>query len=327
MPPPDVKGHPLAVDQEGGPDAQCADLTKGRITDSGRVVPWQLRGARFVPREQAGRRWPARVTPGAFAAAGVALPDDPRRWNAYWLSQRRGFAWSPSIDRHVRSRGAEIQPGSLVAIDCDVALAVDGSVWRDGFRQLADLAAAGGSLLDLSGCVAVRTPGNGPHGPGWHLWYRCPDWLRQAGPLPRCPLIELKLRCTAPGSPGYRIRSAPSGELDVLPGWLAALAPEPRPVRITDPQRGRGNPRARMEGLLDFLLALGPGDHRNDGLFWASARCGEMVGAGEMEAAVAERALLRAAEENGHVAKHGASATAATIRSGITAGMRSGVAA
>ena len=282
------------------------------------IVPVPLRGARFVPREEAGRRGPERVTPGAFAAAGLPVPPDPRQWNSYQLSQRKGWPWSPAIDAHVWRRGAELLGGSdLLCVDCDTALAVDGTVWLDGFRRLADFASESGSVLDLSGCVAVRTPGHDSHGQGWHLWWRAdPDCPVRLGALARCPLIEIKARCTAPGSPGYVVRSVPDGELDTFPGWLADLAGPPRPAVIG--RNGRsGHTRDRLEAVVAFLLEAGPGDGRNGRLFWASCRCAEMIAGGELEPAVAERALFAAAEGNGHVVKHGAAATRATIASGL----------
>ena len=42
------------------------------------VVSAVLRGAMFVPRQAAGRREPARVTPGAFKAAGLPVPEHRR---------------------------------------------------------------------------------------------------------------------------------------------------------------------------------------------------------------------------------------------------------
>jgi len=45
-----------------------------------------------------------------------------------------------------------------------------------------------------------------------------------------------------------------------------------------------------------------------------------MIAAGELDRDVAERALFLAAEENGHVRKHGAAATRGTIRSGMLRG-------
>jgi hypothetical protein len=41
------------------------------------VIPVVLRSARFVPRQGPGRREPARVTSGAFRAAGLPVPTTP----------------------------------------------------------------------------------------------------------------------------------------------------------------------------------------------------------------------------------------------------------
>ena len=139
-------------------------------------------------------------------------------------------------------------------------------------RRLADFAAEAGEVLDLSGCVVVRTPGNGSHGEGWHVWFRVnPDFAVRFGALDRCPLVEIKPRATCPGSPGYTIKSAPDGELAVLPGWICALAP-PRPPSAVTTRSGSGAPAwRRLEGIVDFLLGLHEGDQRNHWLFWASA--------------------------------------------------------
>jgi hypothetical protein len=284
------------------------------------AVPELLRAARFVPRQAPGRREPARVTSGAFRARGVPVPQDKRQWNAYRLSAGIGWEWSSGIDRHVRRRGAELLGGrTYLCVDCDTALAVDGSVWVDGFRKLADLAIEAGSFLDLTGCVCVRTPGHDSHGPGWHLWWRAdPDHPVRTGPLRQCPLVEIKSRCTAPASPGYVVRSKPEDGLDVLPRWLADLAGPPRsPAAAVPGRRDSGRVTERLEGLVSFLLDAGPGDMRNARLYWCACRCAEMVAAGELNQAAAERMLFRAADENGHVAKHGAPATRATIASGL----------
>ncbi len=283
------------------------------------VIPDVLRAARLVPREKPGRREPLRVTAGAFTAAGLPVPDDARLWNAYRLTERRGYEWSPAIDLHVRRRGAEMLGGDrLLCVDLDQQLAVDGSVWADGLRRVADLAAETGNVLDFAGCVAVRTPGNAPHGPGWHLWFRAdPGCPVRLGPLARCPLAELKSRATAPGAPGYVVRSVPDGELATLPRWLAALAGPPRLPAARGGTSRRDHARERLEGVVTFLLEARPGDHRNSRLFWAACRLGELVAAGELDAAAAERVLLRAAAENGLVAKRGESAARATIASGL----------
>lgn len=260
------------------------------------------------------------MTAGAFRKAGLDVPENPAHLNAYRLSGCRGFPWSPSIDAHIGRRGGELLGSDQFAcVDIDVAKAVDGSTWLDGFRRACDLAAESGSVLDLSGCITVRTPGHGSHGPGWHLWFRA-DPARQVrlGALDRCPLIEVKNRCSAPGSPGYVVRSLPDGELSILPSWLADLAGPPRPAVIG--RTGRSDrTRERLEGVLSFLLEARPGDGRNARLFWASCRCAEMIAAGELDRSVAEQVLYRAAEECGHVSKHGDGPTRATIASGLAA--------
>ena len=92
------------------------------------VVPAVLRTARFVPRQAPGRRQPARVTPGAFRAAGLPVPENPAQQNAYQLSRRQGNPWSPGIDRHIGRRGGELLGcGEFILIDIDVPAAVDGT--------------------------------------------------------------------------------------------------------------------------------------------------------------------------------------------------------
>jgi hypothetical protein len=276
------------------------------------AVPEVLHGARFVPRQQAGRREPLRVTPGAFTAAGLPVPGDLRQHNAYQLSRREGWPWSPAIDAHTRRRGSEILAQDLVAVDCDT------SGGGDGFAELGDLAAARGAVLDLAGAVVVRTPGHGSHQPGMHVWWAAdPSRPVRTGALPGHPLVEVKLRCTAPGSPGYLVQSVPEGELAMIPRWLSGLAIPP-PVTVMADHRGAGGRTpGRLEGIISFLLEAGPGDGRNGRLFWCACRCAEMAAAGELDRGAAETALFAAAEENGHVAKHGPGATRGTIASGF----------
>ena len=70
------------------------------------VVPAVLRGARFVPGQAAGRREPARVTAGAFRAAGLPVPAHPAQRNVYQLTGRRGLPWTPGLDAHIHRRAA-----------------------------------------------------------------------------------------------------------------------------------------------------------------------------------------------------------------------------
>ena len=61
------------------------------------VVPAVLRGAMFVPRQAPGRREPARVTSGAFIAAGLPVPGHPAQPNVYQLTRRRGLPWASAL--------------------------------------------------------------------------------------------------------------------------------------------------------------------------------------------------------------------------------------
>ena len=294
------------------------------MSSDGFVVPVVLRGAMLVPRQAPGRRQPARVTAGAFRSAGLAVPERPGQLNVYQLTGRRGLPWSPGLDAHVRRRGAELLGhGALVLVDVDIPAAVDGTPLVDSLRWLADRAVEAGEILDLSVALAVRTPGHSDSGhlPGWHLWYRPdPAVPVRMGPLASRRTVELRDRGTCPGSPGYRIRHAPR-ELPVLPGWIAALAgpPRPRPVLVPAGTATAGVWH-RLHGLVSRVLAERDQGERNKVLFWASARAGELVVAGGLEAGAAQTALLAAAAEIGLVREDGQRQVAGTIRSGLHAG-------
>src|SRR5439155_14926674 len=139
------------------------------------------------------------------------------------------------------------------------------------------------------------------HGPGWHLWYLAdPDHPVRTGPLARCRAVEIKARCTAPGSPGYTVRHAPA-TLPLLPPWLAALAgPLRQPVTAGTPRQpyASGNLRPRLRGVLSVVLAASEGD-RNMALYWAGRRCAEMVADGALDTATAASVLTRAGERAG----------------------------
>jgi Bifunctional DNA primase/polymerase, N-terminal len=116
-----------------------------------------------------------------------------------------------------------------------------------------------------------------------------------------------------------------------LPGWLADLAdplqpvPEPagerpaqRPGDIAGPRVTvtHGSAYARLRGIVASTLEAADGQ-RNHTLHWAACRAGEMVRAGEVDADVATRALLKAARLVGL----GADEARRTIRSGLRRGM------
>jgi hypothetical protein len=275
-------------------------MTSGKVSRAHKhVVPAALRGATFVPWQAPGRREPVRVTTGAFTAAGLPVPEHRSQRNIYQLSRRQGLAWTPGLDAHIRRCGGELLGhGHLILVDIDSPAAVDGRPLVNALRWLADRAVQAGGLLDLSATVAVRTPGHPASGhlPGWHLWYRAnPAHPVHLGPLPRCHAIELRTRGTCPGSPGYLIRAHP-GELPVLPPWIAALAgPPPAPATPTTVTgHGGAHAHARLAGLTRRLLAARRGE-RNQLLFWASLRAGELVADADLdarEATVASRRVV-----------------------------------
>ncbi len=284
------------------------------------AVPAVLRGAMFVPRQAPDRREPARVSPGAFTAAGLPVPAHPAQRNIYQLTGRRGLAWTPGLDAHIRRRGGELLGhGGLILVDIDTPAAVDGTPVTGTLRWLADRAVEAGGLLDLSATVSVRTPGHAGSGhlPGWHLWYRadpgCPVHL---GPLARCRAVELRTRGTCPGSPGYVVWAEPD-QLPVLPRWIAGRAGPP-PVPATSPAAGHGGAPAgaRLHGIIAFLLTAHRGE-RNRLLFWASLRAGELVAEGDLDPAAAAQALTDAAAQIGLIQEDGQRAVAATIGSGF----------
>ena len=289
------------------------------------VVPAALRGAMFVPGQAPGRREPARVTPGAFRAAGLPVPGHPAQRNVYQLTGRQGLPWTPGLDAHIRRRGGELLGhGKLILVDIDIPAAADGTPNVNTQRWLADRSVEAGGLRDLTAAVAVRTPGHPDRGhlPGWHLWYRAdPGRPVRMGPLARCPAVELRARGTCPGSPGYAIWSGPD-QLPVLPRWIAVLAGPP-PVPTADAGTGHGGSgQARFHGIIGRLAAARRGE-RNRLLFWASLRTGELVADGDLDAAAAGQALMDAAAQTGLLREDGQRAVAATIRSGFE---RTGVA-
>ena len=283
-------------------------------------MPAVLRAAMFVPRQAPGRREPARVTAGAFQAAGMPVPAHPAQRNIYQLTRRQGLAWTPGLDAQIRRRGGELLGhGHLILVDIDCPGAADGRPLGNALRWLADRSVQAGGLLDLSATVSARTPGHTQSGhlPGWHLWYRAdPAHPVRLGPLARCHAIELHTRGTCPGSPGYRVCSHPD-DLPVLPRWLAALAgPPPAPATFPSTGHGGAHAQARMQGIIGRLLAARRGE-RNRLLFWASLRAGELVADQDLDAHTTAEALAAAAAQIGLADEDGPRAVAATIRSGF----------
>ena len=103
----------------------------------------------------------------------------------------------------------------------------------------------------------------------------------------------------------------------MLPRWIASLAgPPPAPATTTITGHGGAHAHARLQGLIRRLLAARRGE-RNQLLFWASLRAGELVADGDLDARAAARTLTAAATQIGLAGEDGQRAVAATIRSGF----------
>jgi hypothetical protein len=78
----------------------------------------------------------------------------------------------------------------------------------------------------------------------------------------------------------------------------------------------------RVRGILSVVTEKDEG--RNDALYWASRRLGELIACGVVTRAVAEELLLDAAYLSGYVAKDGMGDAMDTIQSGLGPEMESG---
>jgi hypothetical protein len=259
-----------------------------------------------------GLNWPA-----------VATCDPEAVWRAHWRpGEGYGIAAKPSglviLDLDRRKPGQPLPPEWRGEAGI-----------RDGMDVLAVLAERAGQPLPST--FTVRTPRDGQH----LSFLAIPG--RPIGNRPAAPLIDVRAAGGADGGyvvgPGSVINGLAYEVIDgqdpqPLPRWLADVLDPPvaaRPIRPAVPIRGTA--AGRMTAILDQLAEAGPGQLRNRHLHWAACRFGELIREGDTDEATAEAALYRAAEQNGHVMKHGDRATLRTIASGIRTGMRQAAAA
>jgi Bifunctional DNA primase/polymerase, N-terminal len=262
-------------------------------------------------------------------ARGTKVPPKGMSWPAAAANSLDGFDWT-----RTQGYGIAAKNSRLIIVDCDMPkpgfgwppewATVPGMV--DGRDVLATLAELHGGAQWPS-TFTVATPSG-----GWHLYYTAPAG-RKIGNRPLGPLTDIRGGGETNGGyvagPGTIINGRQYEVIDAdgpvaLPGWLADLLDPPASLSaanqfLTAPPRAADPVGAysRMRGILDRLSSARTGDRRNDLLNWSAYQFAEMIAAGEIGPAAAENALYLAAEENGHVAKHGERATRATIASGM----------
>jgi hypothetical protein len=204
---------------------------------------------------------------------------------------------------------------------------------KDGFcgsRDIDDLQTMFGELPRTS---LSRTPG------GLHYWFRQPDrpiTNRVHFRIPdgqggeRKSGLDVRTTGGAAAAPPSR---KPSGaytwvHLAEAPNWLLELIDPPlppqkplEPVHLGSLDRTTRYVEAAVNGECGELAGTARGAGRNQRLFVAAARLGQLVGANLLLESVAERALLHAARDCGLLKEDGQRACMATIASGMKKGL------
>jgi hypothetical protein len=217
-------------------------------------------------------------------------------------------------------------PSGLVVIDVDIKHWVD-----DFWPHPGDTAYKTMCKLDEAGVLpgtVMQMSGSG----GLHMLYRHPSgWIKSGAQL-----IGPRVDSKADGGyflvgpsvnrrTGRPYRWSGDGRWDYdLPVLHEALASrlrydEPAPVTQLDKAllRRPGSTRGRLAGLLDAVIQTPPETKRNDMLFWASKKAGEMVANGEIDEETAVQALQEAARAAGLTTSEIGDARKGTIGSGL----------
>ena len=268
---------------------------------------------------------------------GTKLPAVSRDWERHATSDPDRLA------RLIRPARANLAvacgPSGLLVLDLDVAKgpgpaatagAAPGSVAgaapdrgpASGAQALREL--AGGR--PIPGTFTVATPSG-----GLHLYFRAPQDIALRNTAGRLgPLIDTRSRggyVVAPGSvlPSGPYRVASDTPVADLPGWLLrsllALTSPPPPsgptplIRPADGTRFAAYAAAALRNQADLVREARTGT-RNDTLNRAAFALGRLVGAGVLDAHLAEAELLRAGTGAGLPAREAAS----TLASGLKAG-------
>jgi hypothetical protein len=176
---------------------------------------------------------------------------------------------------------------------------------------------------------------NTPSG-GKHLWFKCPVGRQLRNRVNFAPGLDIR---TDGGSVALPPSKRADGvytwavkPLDVplaeAPGWLLRLVdpdlpprPPTPPIRVGSLDRLARYAASAVDGECREVASMAPNTGRNLRLFQASAKLGELVGAGVVSADIVESNLEAAAYDCGLTAEDGLHAVKATIRSGLNRGI------
>lgn len=235
-------------------------------------------------------------------------------------------------------------PMANIALACGpasgvLALDVDSKAEVDGFARLAELQ---GEFSALPETVCARTPSGGAHllfaFPAGHNPQNRVGIKRWSATGERIVYAGLDVRahgasiCLAPSrklNGPYRWERCPQfHDLAPVPDWLLRLMLSEPPPREVRPLSVNGSPDrlaryvcAAVNGECTELAAMRPGSGRNQRLFIAAARLGELVGAGLLAQDDAEAALERASADCGLLGEDGLHSIRATVASGLRRGI------
>jgi Bifunctional DNA primase/polymerase, N-terminal len=209
-------------------------------------------------------------------------------------------------------------PHAGIGVRCDHLLVVDidnPGGW-DNWLEIAE--PHGWQVDDTLVCV---TRGNGVH-----VYYWLPDGILDGSGASGGIATKVDSRyhnnyVIAPPTPGYDVIN--DAEPALAPAWLTGHIAEVKKPQAPAPDTrmsGAAGTRYGLQALESELgrLVLAPEGTRNDSLNRAALRCGQLVAGGQLDPVHAAQQLHAVAVRIGLGDKE----TAATIRSGMTAGAR-----
>ena len=239
-------------------------------------------------------------TPNGFKDASV----DPARIRTWWTEHPAAMIGVPTGTK-----------SNVWVLD------IDNKPGKDGIGALASLQATHGTLPET---VTCRTPSGGSH-----FYFKCGGVeIRNRGDVE--PGIDVRGEggyVIAPGSVRadgciYEWTDQPDDLADAPP-WLLERVVKRATAKVSSPARASDPSSAYVDAAVSDELKklVGTSAGRNNQLNDSAFAIGTFVGADAMSRSQAETRLFGAALANGYTDQDGASATRATIKSGLDAGI------